>query len=741
MNSPIEKTGYKVLLDSGAVSKDILDRIYRESENSELSFSQNLVKSDALKELDLLTIYANGFGIPYLNLKSAQVEKSVFDKVPVKFATYYKFFPIRLQNRRLTIAVSRLIDVHLLDEIRFGLGYEIELVFSLERDIEDGLKQHYGLAADTVERILNQSAGDRTATTEPVSTQEVQDIERLAETPSVIQLVNQILLEAYKKRASDVHLEPFRGKIRLRYRIDGILQEQAVPPELKKFFTSILSRIKIMANLNIVEKRLPQDGKARVRTQDKTLDLRISSIPTPHGESMVIRILPGDMILRFDQLGFEEFQLKIYQELIHRPNGILFLTGPTGSGKSTTLYAGLHALNSIGRKIITIEDPVEYEMEGITQLQVAPDIGLTFARGLRSMLRHDPDVMMVGEVRDLETADIAIRVALTGHLILSTLHTNDAASGVTRLLDIGVEPYLVASSVMAFIAQRLVRVICPHCKQENTPFYPEIKEILRRDLGSNVPNEVKIFKGQGCDECHGTGFRGRTAIHEVLVLNEEIRKLILLRTSSDQIKAKAIEFGMTTLRQNGWKKVLAGITTPEEIIQAAPEDAKWEERSSSVVPVSPGEDEILISQEGEIKNTNVSGGEEKSLEERRSYPRVKIDIPVKYRIIDLDKGGGIKDWGDQWDQRGKIDDLSASGIAFLTANPLNQGVLLELRIELPDGDRPIQCIGRIIRVERLLKSFPTGAEFFNRIAITFLAIPSGDRSRIENFCKTQLPMT
>src|SRR3989338_3755126 len=339
----------------------------------------------------------------------------------------------------------------------------------------------------------------------PSSTQDVQDIERLAETPSVVQLVNQIILEAYKKRASDIHLEPFRGKIRLRYRIDGELHEQPVPAELKKFYISILSRIKIMANLNIVERRLPQDGKARVKTQDQTLDLRISSIPTPHGESMVIRILPSGMILDLESVGFEDNHSRIFKSLIRKPHGIIFVTGPTGSGKSTTLYAGLNAINTVERKIITIEDPVEYELEGIAQLQVSPDIGLNFSKGLRSMLRHDPDVMMVGEVRDLETADIAIRVALTGHLVMSTLHTNDAASGATRLLDIGGEPFLVASSVIVFVAQRLVRVICPYCKREDPEVLPEVKERIVREL--KLPHlDFPVYEGHGCDECHGTGF-------------------------------------------------------------------------------------------------------------------------------------------------------------------------------------------------------------------------------------------
>ncbi|MBI3306480.1 MAG: Flp pilus assembly complex ATPase component TadA [Candidatus Omnitrophica bacterium] len=724
MNTPMEKTGYKILLESGSVPKAELDRVFQEAEASESSFSQLLVKLGLIKEQEMLKIYSKSLGVPHVNLKTVSIDPAVLGKVPIKFPTYYKFFPVKLQNRKLTIAISKLMDVNTIDEIRFSLGYEIDTVLALEKDIEEMINRHYGLAADTVEKILTQAQTVEEIPSSVSATEDLEDIGRLVDAPSVVQLVNQIILEAYKKRASDIHLEPYRGKVRLRYRIDGELHEQRVPPEMKKFFMAIISRVKIMANLNIVERRLPQDGKARVKTQNQNLDLRISSIPTPHGESMVIRILPSNMIVKLENLGFHSTNLKTFKELVEKPHGIIFVTGPTGSGKSTTLYAGLQSINTNERKIITIEDPVEYELEGITQLQVNPEIGLNFARGLRSMLRHDPDVMMVGEVRDLETADIAIRVALTGHLVLSTLHTNDAASGATRLLDIGVEPFLVASSVIVFIAQRLVRVICPHCKKENHDVLPEIKDRIVREL--KLPHmNFQIYQGHGCDECHGTGFSGRTSIHEFLLVTPQIRKLIFRRTPSEQIKAKAMELGMTTLRQDGWRKVLEGFTTPEEILQITPHD----EADFHAVAVDSAYEEkqgILVS--------TITSAQPSGFSERRSYPRVKVKIPVKYHIVQKDEEEKKQQEYLRRGKKAQSEDLSASGIAFLTPEGLAVGIMIEIQMDLPDGDGMIEAISRVVRQSPLAEK-PEDSEYGYIAAATFLAIASGDRLRIERFCR------
>lgn len=718
MNNRMEKACYNIVVNAGVIPKPELDRIFQESENlPQATFSQLLVQSGLIREADLLNLYSKNLGIPCVNLKAIQIDKSAIEKVPIKFAWYYKFFPVKLEERKLTIAVSRILEVNIVDEIRLGLGYELKMALASSSDIEEQLKKHYGLAADTVEKILNQSGGEAATTAQmPVPT-EVENIEKLAETASVAQLVNEIILDAYKKRASDIHLEPFRGKVRVRYRIDGVLHEASMSSELWQFYLPILSRFKIMANLNIVERRLPQDGKARVKTQDQTLDLRISSIPTPLGESMVIRLLPSKMIFSIDKLGFESEQQKVLTDLLKRPHGIIFVTGPTGSGKSTTLYAGLSQINMVERKVITIEDPIEYELEGVTQIQVLPEIGLTFARGLRSMLRHDPDVMMVGEVRDLETADIAIRMALTGHLLLSTLHTNDAASGVTRLLDIGVEPYLIASSVVAFIAQRLVRVICPKCKIEDTSALAEVKQLIRQDLSLNGNDPVKVYKGRGCEVCNHTGFSGRIAILEILMMNEALRKLIFSRASSDEIKAKAIQMGTRTLRQNGWKKVLDGITTPDEIIKVAPVDEMFK-FSLSDVPVTPEE---TITTEGFV--------------DRRKYVRAMLKIRIVFRSVDYEFSEKITDDKSK-EYEGETENISAGGVVFTTFAAFKVGDVLELKIETPDEEKTfIQCLCRVVRVNQVNDVAEFKDRFLFRIATSFLAISSSDRKILDHFCK------
>ncbi|MCK5083070.1 MAG: type II/IV secretion system protein, partial [Candidatus Omnitrophica bacterium] len=374
-----------------------------------------------------LDILAQELKISFVNLRDISIEKSTTETVPLKFASYYKFMPVKIENRVLTVAVAYPLDIKTQDEIRTQLGYEVEMVLAFESDINDMLKIHYGLAADTINKIISKTSQKQIEASRAET--EVEDIEKIAEEESVTKLVNQIILEAYKRRATDIHIEPYRGKVRLRYRIDGVLHNAPVPPEMTHFYSSILSRMKIISNLNIIERRLPQDGRATVKVQNQMIDLRISSVPTPYAESLVIRLLPTTMLFNLEKLGLSKADLEIFEELVKKPHGIIFVTGPTGSGKSTTLYTCLSQLNKEKTKIVTIEDPIEYEMEGATQMQVLPEIGFDFAMGLRSMLRHDPDVIMIGEVRDHETAEIAIRVALTGHLVFSTLHTNDAASG------------------------------------------------------------------------------------------------------------------------------------------------------------------------------------------------------------------------------------------------------------------------------------------------------------------------
>ncbi len=725
LKTQADRNCYKLLMQSGLVAPSALEKLAQDEVEAKEPLARSVVRSGLIREADLLELFAKTAGTSVVSLRKLEVDRPLLDKVPVKFAWYYKLFPIQLKGRKLTIAVSQILDVNTLDEVRFGLGFDIETLFAPEQEIEDMLKAHYGLGAETVEKILAQTPAQGRVEPAPVS-DKVQDIEELAEKASVIQLVNQIILEAYKKRASDIHVEPDKGKARLRYRIDGILHEARMPQEMDRFLVAILSRLKIMANLNIVEKRLPQDGKARVKTQNETFDLRISSIPTPHGESMVIRILPNKRDFNLDQLGFEEDILKTFKALLGHPNGVIFVTGPTGSGKSTTLYGALKTIDTVHKKVITIEDPVEYEMAGITQIQVAPDIGLTFAQGLRSVLRHDPDILMVGEVRDLETADIAIRASLTGHLMLSTLHTNDAPSGVTRLLDIGVEAYLISSSVLAFMAQRLVRVICPHCREEQKDADDALRQMIARDLNLTA-SEVKTFHGRGCRECGETGYAGRAAVHEILVMNEALRHLVFNRASADAIKREACQKGMRTLRKDGWLKVLKGVTTPEEVLQMTPADESGETFAEPSQAVSRS---ISFADPSAPPVIPAFGADDKKFKERRKYLRVNVRLTILFRTVETEPGAKAPQG---WSGEGAADNLSAGGIAFATRAQLFPEDLLDLKIHLEEGAAPIECIGKVLRVA--LSQEANGPVY--EAAVLFLAIHSSDRLKIEHYCLSQ----
>ena len=561
----VNKNFVDALVKAGLIDENDLQSHITEAQRLNQKLSIYLIQEDILKGEPMIKALSEQLRLDVINLKMAPIEKSVIERVPVKFASYYQFMPVAVDGNRLTVAVFEPLDIHSLDDIRANLGLNVRCVLALPWEIEEALKKYYGLASETIDQILTKEPQKRTTQTKDFS--QIEDIERQSEDPSVAKLVNQIIFEAYQKRATDIHIEPYRNKLRFRYRIDGVLIDANLPTEARHFLAAILSRIKIIANLSITERRLPQDGSAVVKTKDQTLDLRVSTIPTHHGESMVIRILPTTTtLLDLEKLGFNVDNAKRFRNLIRRPHGVIFVTGPTGSGKTTTLYACLNEINDLTRKIITIEDPIEYEMEGVTQIQVNPNIDFTFAMGLRSILRHDPDILMVGEVRDLETAEIAIRTALTGHLVFSTLHTNDAASAVTRLVDMGVEPYLVASSVQAFVAQRLVRVICPHCKTDDTDLVEEVRREIAESLGLPDPSGIKIYKGKGCDHCNHTGYYGRTAVYEILEVNEMVRSAILEKPRAEEIKRIAIRSGMRTLRQDGWMNVINGITTPAEVL-------------------------------------------------------------------------------------------------------------------------------------------------------------------------------
>ncbi|MFH0772588.1 MAG: ATPase, T2SS/T4P/T4SS family [Candidatus Omnitrophota bacterium] len=555
----------EILVDEAVITSDQLETGLREQKKTGKFICQTLVDLGFSAEEKIFTTLSKQLKIPYLNIKSMEIDRSIIEKVPAKFTSHYRLMPVSLKDKILTIVVTDPLDIHTLDDIALLLGYEIRPVLGGERDILDAVKKYYGIGADTMERIMAESPHSGES---KVSLGSAQDVEELVEDASIIKFVNQIIQQAYQDRATDIHIEPYEDEMKVRYRIDGILYDAAIPPAIKHFQSAIVSRIKIMSNLNIAERRLPQDGRIRIKAGADDLDLRVSILPTPYGESVVIRLLTTSLLYSLEDLGLSQSDLKILEEMIRRPHGIIFVSGPTGSGKTTTLYACLLKINNKELKILTIEDPIEYRLKGVTQTQVHPKIGLTFANGLRSMLRHDPDVMMVGEVRDIETAEITIRVALTGHLVFSTIHTNDAAGAVTRLLDMGIEPYLVASSVECLIAQRLVRRICPECKY---PVYGK-KQVLLKLGAVNIADDAVVYEGKGCEACKFTGYRGRTGIYEFLVMNENVREMVLSLASADQIRKRAVKSGMRILRQDGVDKVLKGITTITEVLRVTPDE-------------------------------------------------------------------------------------------------------------------------------------------------------------------------
>ncbi|OGX38439.1 MAG: hypothetical protein A3G91_01400 [Omnitrophica WOR_2 bacterium RIFCSPLOWO2_12_FULL_50_9] len=549
----------EILVEKQLITGEQLEQAIREHQKTKEFLGQTFIRLGLISEEKLLKVLAEQQGMAFLNLKEIWIDEEVIKKVPAKFAWHYKIMPIVLNGNVLTVATSNPFDMWSVDDLETNLGYRVETALALSCDIIGAIQKYYGVGADTIERILAE-APPGGAAEQAVAKEKIEDLEKASDDTSVVRLVNQILQQAIQDRATDIHFEHFRGDLLLRYRIDGILYDAQVSENMRYLYPAIISRIKVMASLDIVERRIPQDGRAKVNVGDKEYELRVSVLPTLYGENVVIRILPMLMLFSMADLGMEDKDLQVLQRVLQKPHGIIFVTGPTGSGKTTTLYTCLSQLNTRERKIITIEDPVEYELRGVSQIQVNPKINLTFAGALRSILRHDPDVIMVGEVRDFETASITIQTALTGHLVFSTLHTNDSAGGVTRLIDMGIDPFLITSSVEMFIAQRLVRRICPECKKESKF---DASEITTLPQGMDIPRAV--FRGKGCPACNHTGYRGRTGIYELLVVTEPVRRMVLRKDPSDLIEAKAIELGMKPMHEDGWEKVFAGITTPEEV--------------------------------------------------------------------------------------------------------------------------------------------------------------------------------
>ncbi len=535
----------ETLINDGLISPERLAEAEAAAAASYTPLASVLVQQGFVDESEFLKVYGRIHSLEFMSLRDVAIDAAAARCVSAKLAAHYHIVPVRLAPGTITIAVSDPLDLRAAEDIETNLGLRVERVLACRADIEAALQRHYGVGADTVERILSRSPEREVAS--PVA--ESLDIEQQAADASVVRLVNQLLKDAIKDRATDIHFEVHRDGVVVRRRIDGILYDTNVASRMRALYPSIVSRIKLMSGLNIVERRLPQDGRARIKIEKSDYDLRVSVVPAMHGEDIVIRILPSSMLFDLGELGFGDDHLGMLNKLIEAPHGILFVTGPTGSGKSTTLYACMSRLNTRERKIITIEDPVEYELRGITQTQVNAKIGLSFSRALRSMLRHDPDVMMVGEVRDRETAEIAVQTAMTGHLVLSTLHTNDAAGGAARLVDMGIDPYLITSTVQAFMAQRLVRTICTACRE------------------SYEADGRTLYRGKGCDRCNQCGFLGRIAICEFLPLIDDISSMILAKASAHQIRERADAVGMKTLIDDGWAKIEQGLTTVEEVMR------------------------------------------------------------------------------------------------------------------------------------------------------------------------------
>ncbi len=489
-------------------------------------------------------------------------EPLVLENLSVKFMKQSKFIPLEIKEDTLCIAVADQSDYYTIDALKLAFGLNIETYEGKEEDILEAIERLYGAGSQSIETIIEEAGKDIYDLTAG-GQDDVDHLRDMASEAPIIRLVNRLILNAIESRASDIHFEPFEDQFKVRYRIDGVLHNVESPPS--RMQAAIISRVKIMAKLDIAERRLPQDGRIKLKISDKEIDFRVSTIPTLFGESLVMRILDRDtLVLDLEKLGFPHDMLAQYIELISMPYGMILVTGPTGSGKTSTLYTTLARINSAENKIITLEDPVEYQLRGVNQIQVNPKIGLTFAGGLRSIVRQDPDIILVGEIRDKETAEIAIQSALTGHLLFSTLHTNDAAGAVTRLLDMGVETFLLSSTLLGILAQRLVRVICQNCKER---IEPDEKLLKGMNLTPDESGKISFYRGRGCEECRNTGFKGRMAIFEYLPVGDDVRREIVARSSTEKIKKTAIDKGMITLRQDGWRKVKEGITTISEVLR------------------------------------------------------------------------------------------------------------------------------------------------------------------------------
>jgi type IV pilus assembly protein PilB len=556
----------RVLVKMGKVSRQQVHEALAIQKDKGGLIGQILVDLGYVDEQTRSLAMAFQAGMEFVDLASAEIPAEVIKQIPAQMATTYKVVPIayNADTRELEVALSSPDNFHATDDLRTLMGYKVTAKIADPEALEAALAKYYEAEQESIGEIINEIAGDdRLAGLENRGESiDLDTIIEAADSNPVRRLVNMVLLEAIRNRASDVHFEPFEDEFKMRYRIDGVLYEMLPPP--KSISLAIASRIKVMADLDIAERRLPQDGRIELTVNNNPVDLRISVLPTMFGESVVMRILDRSNVqLDIERLGMREDDTRLYRHLMHRPNGIILVTGPTGSGKTTTLYAALNELNEVGVKILTTEDPVEYDIDGLVQVQIREEIGLTFARCLRSFLRQDPDIVLVGEIRDIETANISVQASLTGHLVLSTLHTNDAPSSIARLLDLGMEPFLITATLEGIVAQRLVRTICPRCKEE---FHPTEDMLMELDLTPEDVAGKTFFHGTGCEYCRGTGYSGRVGIFEIMTLDDEIRDLIMHRRSTNILREAARKRGLRTLRESGLLAVYDGKTTIEEIV-------------------------------------------------------------------------------------------------------------------------------------------------------------------------------
>ena len=569
MNGPEGKSICNILLEKSSLTQGQLKKCLSIQKAEGSKIGQILMEQGFVTEEELLLAHSELLDIPYIkSITETMVDRALLEKVPKNFVQTYRIMPLSKSDNVVKVATTDPLAIQPLDDIGLILECGVQPVLAPAEEIVNAINTFYEHAADAAEQMIeDMNEGDIPTQVIDIGG-DTEDLLDIANKAPVIKFINLMIFKAVRDRATDIHIEPYEKELVVRYRIDGVLYKTLSPP--KSMQGAIASRIKIMAHLNIAEKRLPQDGRIKIKMADKDIDIRVSIIPTSFGERIVLRLLYKSVqYYSLDQLGLSKDKLVKLHKLIHIPHGIILLTGPTGSGKTTTLYGSLTKINTPDKNIITVEDPVEYQISGIGQIQVNPKINLTFANGLRSILRQDPDVMMVGEIRDTETAEIAIQASLTGHLVFSTLHTNDAAGAVTRLVDMGIEPYLVASSVIAMIAQRLVRVICQNCKEGYKPPPEELSQvgIKKGDLTDGL-----LWRGKGCDSCLQTGYMGRTGIYEILIVDNEIRKMILEQADSNEIKKRAVSKGMLTLRADGLKKTMDGITTVEEVMRVTQEE-------------------------------------------------------------------------------------------------------------------------------------------------------------------------